>query len=384
MKHTSEIILEKKALDFNIDFLEKEMGENVLISFVVKGNAYGHGIETYAPMAAATGRVKHFSVFSADEALRLFKCLIHPIPIMIMGYMNKEELEWAIQYGIEFFVSDASRLKTAIELAQKLQKPALIHIELETGMNRTGIPEKQLAKVVFPILKNNETAYKLKGICTHFAGAENIANYARIQTQKKLFKKLLRQFDKQNLHSEYIHTCCSAAAIRFEDMRFNMVRIGILQYGLWPNQETKIEFLRKNHLSSFDLKRVLTWKTEIMAIKEVSMGEFIGYGVHYQAAHDMKIAIIPTGYSNGYSRILSNSGRVIINGVRTGVVGTVNMNVLMVDLTGVPPCKPGDEVILIGEEGEAEVSVSSFGELSNQLNYELLTRLPLDIPRSVV
>ncbi|HET8573953.1 MAG TPA: alanine racemase [Edaphocola sp.] len=384
MRHTSEIILDKNALDFNIDFLEKEMGGHVLISYVVKGNAYGHGIGTYAPMAAATGRVRHFSVFSADEARRLLKYLPHPVPIMIMGYADNDELEWAIRSGVEFFVSDTGRLKKAIDLSEKLKTKARIHLELETGMNRTGIPEKALSKEVFPALKNHEEAFTLKGICTHFAGAENIANYIRIENQKKLFRKLLQQIKKQDLAPEYVHTCCSAAAIRFEDMRFNMVRIGILQYGLWPNQETKIEFLRKNNLPSYDLKRVLTWKTEIMAVKEVSMGDFIGYGVSYQAAHDMKIAIIPAGYSNGYSRVLSNSGGVIIHGVRAGIVGTVNMNVLMVDLTGVPPCKPGDSVTLIGEEGEAEISVSSFGELSNQLNYELLTRLPMDIPRRVL
>src|SRR5690606_48435 len=138
---------------------------------------------------------------------------------------------------------------------------------------------------------------------------------------------------------------------------------------------------KKKKLTAFNLHRVISWKTRLMAVKMVNMGEFIGYGTSYQASRDMAIGIVPVGYANGYSRALSNSGRIIVNGIRSGVIGTINMNHLMVDLTDAPSEQPGDAVILIGESGEAEVSIASFGELSQQLNYELLSRLPMDIPR---
>lgn len=379
-ENTSEIVLNKEALIFNIEFLKAEMGPKVLISYVVKGNAYGHGIETYVPMAEECG-VQHISVFSADEAIRVKKCLKTNIPIMIMGYASHSQLEWAIENGIEFFVSELERLKQVIEISKKFNKKCLIHIELETGMNRTGIDEATLKNEVFKLLEKEKDHYILKGLCTHFAGAESIANFLRVQHQKNLFIRLKKIFEDKGFHSEYTHTCCSAAALRLKSMRFNMVRIGILQYGFWPSQEIKMEYLIKKKLSMFHLQRVLTWKSQLISIKKVKMGQFIGYGNAYQAPEDMVIGMVPVGYANGYSRILSNSGHVLVNGSRSLVLGNVNMNSLIIDLRNVGNVKVGDEVILIGEDGKNEISVASFGELSNQLNYELLTRLPIDIPR---
>ncbi|AYD48379.1 alanine racemase [Arachidicoccus soli] len=382
MENTSNIYLDKKALAYNIDFLRKEMGEDVLISSVVKGNAYGHGIETYVPLAEASG-IRHFSVFSAEEAIKVKGCLKGDIPIMIMGFLSEAQLEWAIENEVEFFIFDFKRLRHAIHHAKLLGKKALFHLELETGMNRTGFDYATLKKEVFPFLKENTTSFVFKGICTHFAGAESISNYLRIEEQKKVFLKLRNAVLKAGFEPEYTHTCCSAATIRLPKMRFNMVRIGILQYGLWPSPEIKIEYLRRKKLQAFNLKRVLTWKSELMSIKDVKMGEFIGYGNNYQTSENKRIGIIPVGYANGYSRVLSNIGRVLINDIRTAVFGNVNMNSLAIDLSNAPEAKVGDEVILIGEKGEHEISVASFGELSNQLNYELLTRLPMDIPRLV-
>ncbi len=379
-KYTSEIVLSQQALQFNIDFLRKEMGNDVLISSVVKGNAYGHGIETFVPMAEECG-IKHFSVFSIQEAVRVKKVLKTDIPIMIMGYTGDTQLEWVLENDIEFFVSDVEKLKIAIEVAKKLDKKALIHIELETGMNRTGIAESLLSTSVFPLLDKNADHYVLKGLCTHFAGAESISNYIRVQQQKNLFLKLKLVFELKGYNAEHVHTCCSAAALRMKKMRFNMVRIGILQYGFWPSQEIKMEYLIKKKLDHYNLKRLLTWKSHIMAIKKVNMGDFVGYGNAYQASENMTIGVIPVGYSDGYSRNLSNTGNVLIGGIRAGILGSINMNSLIIDLRYVENPNLGDTVTLIGTDGETEISVASFSELSNQLNYELLARLPVDIDR---
>ena len=384
MKYASTIQLNQQALEYNLRFLREELGPDVQISSVVKGNAYGHSIETYVPMVEETGLVQHFSVFSADEAARVKQALKKPATIMIMGFLSDLDMAWAIEEGLEFFVFEMERLKHAIQTAQTLNKKAKIHIELETGMNRTGFNDFLLQEEFFEYLKKHQDAFTLRGLCTHFAGAENIANYIRIEAQKAHFLQLKDRFFTHNLIPEQLHTCCSAAAIRFPDMRFDLVRIGILQYGLWPSQEIKIEYLKKKKLQAFNLHRVLSWKTHLMAIKLVSMGDFIGYGTNYQASRDMLIGVVPVGYANGYSRALSNSGRVIVNGMRSGVIGNVNMNLLMIDLTDAPHSKPGDEVILIGESGELEVSIASFSELSQQLNYEMLSRLPMDIPRITV
>lgn len=382
MENTSEIVLNPEALAFNLDFLRREMGPGVEISSVVKGNAYGHGIETFVPLAEKLG-IRHFSVFSTGEAARVSSVLKEKnSEMMIMGDIAPGQLEWVIRSGFSFFVFDMGRLEEAISVAAALGVPAKIHLELETGMNRTGFNHQTVIKEVIPFLMANKTHYVFSGLCTHFAGAESIANYLRIERQQKRFVKTRKLFLQAGLVPERTHTCCSAAAIRLVKMRFDLVRIGILQYGFWPSPEIKIEYLRSNKLPNFNLHRVITWKSRLMAIKRVSMGEFIGYGNSYQASEDMLVGIVPVGYSNGYSRTLSNSGRILIRGVRTTVLGNVNMNSFVISLQQVQDAQVGDEVVLIGAADDQEISVASFGELSNQLNYELLTRLPMDIPRT--
>ena len=162
-----------------------------------------------------------------------------------------------------------------------------------------------------------------------------------------------------------------------------MVRIGIMQYGFWPSDETLINYLSKKEEKVDPLQRVISWKSKVMSTKEVNTGEFIGYGTTYLAHKKMKIATIPVGYAHGFSRSLSNQGRVLIKGKRVGVVGIVNMNLMTVDVTDIPEIQKGDEVVLIGKQGDLAISVASFSELSNQLNYELLTRLPYKIPRII-
>lgn len=156
-----------------------------------------------------------------------------------------------------------------------------------------------------------------------------------------------------------------------------------MQYGFWPSDETLINYLNKKEDKTDPLKRVISWKTRVMDTKEVNTGEFIGYGTTYLAHKKLKIATIPVGYAHGFSRSLSNTGRVLIHGKRVGVVGIVNMNLMTVDVTDIPETKKGDEVVLIGSQGDLSLSVASFSELSNQLNYELLTRLPNRIPRVI-
>jgi len=366
----------------NINFLKKEMGENVIISSVVKGNAYGHGTKEFVPMAEECG-LNHFSVYSADEALEVFKSSKKDPRIMIMGMVEGDELEWAIRAGVEFYVFDLDRIQQAILYASKQKRKAKIHIEIETGMNRTGFSGEYL-RSVFNIIKANQNALFVEGICTHFAGAESIANYVRIQKQLKTFNKIYKWFVKNGITPKLRHTACSAAAMSYPKSRMDLVRIGIMQYGFWSSRETFIGYINDHENKSDPLKRVISWKSKVMSIKSVKTGEFIGYGTSYLAQRDMKIATIPVGYSHGFSRGLSNQGRVLINGYRASVIGIVNMNLITVDITNIPETKKGDEAVLIGNQGDLSISVASFSELSNQPDYELLTRLNYNIPRTVV
>jgi alanine racemase len=381
MLNSSYIELSKEAYGENLKFLRKVIKPNVRISSVVKGNAYGHGIEHFVPLASSYG-IDHFSVHSADEALAV-KTIAPKVDVMIMGFLDDPEIGWAIENDVEFYVFEAERLTNAIKVARMLDKKAKIHVELETGMHRTGFDEDTIPWLT-KTLKDSEDCLDLYGLCTHFAGAESISNFVRVKTQKRIFLSRIKQLKKEGVNPRNVHACCSAASIRMPEMHFDMVRIGILQYGFWPSRETLIEYLRNNESKEEPLHRLIEWKSKIMSLKDVAMGEYIGYGSTYLAQRDSRIAIIPVGYSHGFSRMLSNQGRVIIRGMRLPVIGIVNMNNMAVDVTELEEVHKGDEVILIGKDGSLEISVDSFGELSSQLNYELLTRLPISIPRRVV
>ncbi len=383
MAKTSVIEISKSAVISNINFIKKQLGNDTKLTSVVKANAYGHGIKTYIPLVELAG-VDHFSVFSADEAFEVYNVKRPETDIMVMGWMDDDDqLAWAIENGIEFFVFETMKIRRIVELAPKIGKPALIHLEVETGMNRTGLNQKSLQAVV-KIIRKNPSLFVLKGLCTHLAGAESIANHVRVQKQLARYKKICKWMTYQGLVPAKRHVASSAAAMTYPASRYDMVRVGILQYGFWPSAETFIQYISKKEEKQDPLRRVIRWKTRIMSIKKVKQGEFVSYGTSYIAHEDKVIAVVPVGYSHGYSRSLSNQGRVLINGQRVVVIGLVNMNMLIADITKIPDVKVGDEVVLIGRQGDSTITVASFGEFSDQLNYELLTRLPLNIPRVVV
>ena len=379
---SSVIYLNSDALRNNLDFLRQTLPGDVRISSVVKGNAYGHGIAQFVPLAESCG-INHFSVFSAEEAYAVWQASAKGSTLMIMGDIHEEDLPWAIENDIEFFVFEHSRVDKALDIARKMGRKAKIHIELETGMNRTGFDKKGLTRLL-KTLSGRESDYSLEGICTHFAGAESVANYVRVKNQISVYNKLVKWLSNKGFNPTYRHAACSAAAITYPNTCFDMVRIGILQYGFWPSRETFIQYLSKKELAGRQdpLQRVISWESQVMSVKDVACGEFIGYGTSFLAQHDIRVATVPVGYSLGYSRVLSNQGRALINGTRVGVIGVVNMNMMMLDVTEVD-VEPGDKVCLIGGGNGLEISVASFGELSNQLNYELLTRLPERIPRLI-
>ncbi|UGU16812.1 alanine racemase [Sinomicrobium kalidii] len=382
MHTNSTIELSLSALKKNLYFLKRTFGRNVKISSVVKGNAYGHGIREFATMALHCG-INHFSVFDSHEAKKVKQVVKKNTEIMIMGFVDDEAITWAIDHNVSFFVFEKDRLRKAIKAAKKLGKKAGVHIEVETGMNRTGFGMREIPGVIRLLQKEKEHV-TLKGLCTHYAGAESIANYYRVTEQIKVFKKVHSQFNREGLHPETRHTACSAAAMMYPETRMDMVRIGIMQYGLWPSPETFVSLLNKRKSKADPLERVIAWKSEVMSIKKVKAGDFIGYGTHFMAKQKVKIAIVPIGYSHGYSRSLSNQGRVLIHGRRCVVVGSVGMNMMIVDVSQILDLKKGDEVVMIGAQGQDDMSVASFSDYSDQLNYELLARLSRDIPRKIV
>ncbi len=387
MFSTSFIELSESALRKNIRFLKQRIGAQTAFCSVVKGNAYGHGIETFVPLAEKCG-IRRFAVFSADEALRVLSCRTKKSSIMIMGALDNEEIPWAIENDISFYIFDLDRLEATRDFVRILKRPAKIHLELETGFNRMGLGGVHLEKAV-EIIKNTEEYIIVEGVNTHFAGAESSSNYLRIQNQIKSYHNQCEWLKQKGITPKKYHTACSAAALTYPETVMDLVRFGIAQYGYWPTIETKMHYFLEqgadiNHRLVDPLKRVMAWKSKIMNIKTVEAGEFVGYGTSYMTSKREKIAAAPVGYIHGFSRNLSNLGRVLIHGKRASVVGLVNMNMMLVKVTEIPSVKKGDEVVLIGKQKKLQITVASFSDLANNLNYEVLVSLPSEIPRIVV
>ena len=382
MIDNSIISLSEKSIENNISFLRSKLGDTVKISAVVKANAYGHGIEQIVPVFEKYG-IDHYSVFYYSEAIRVYNCLHKSSSIMVMGWLSEKDIKDAIEKEIEFFVFNIERLQLAVKYAKELGVKAKIHLETETGMNRSGLNMNELNTAI-AVIKENTDHIELTGFCTHLAGAESVSNHFRIQNQLQKYQEMATELDANNLKPKYKHVANSAASFVYPDTRMDLVRVGIMLYGFWSSTEVFIQYINHQEDRIDPLKRILGWKSQIMAVKEIKSGEFVGYGISYLAQSNIKTALIPVGYSFGYSRSLSNKGRVLIHGHQCSVIGVVNMNMMIIDVTHVENVKVGDEVVLIGKQDKLEIKVSAFSEISDELNYEILAHLSESITRRVI
>ena len=378
----STIELSADALRNNLAFIHKAMRPRTKLCCVVKGNAYGHGIGTFTALAQRMG-AEMFAVYSASEAFELKKQLTNSAEIYIMGDADGNALDWAVEQEVAFNVFENNRLSQAIHAANAQRKRARVHIEVETGMHRTGFTVDELPNVLARC-RANADAIEIMGICSHLAGAESRSNRLRIDAQKARFQEVVTVAELHGTPIGLRHLACSAGILNEPDTLYDMARVGILHYGFWPNSETKERWLKAHGMTGDPLKRVIRWWSRVMSVSTVPAGGFVGYGNDFQAQKETRIATIPMGYAYGYSRSLSNTGHVLVRGKKAPVRGIVNMNCITVDVTGIEGVEKGDEAVLIGTQDGNSISVASFGDLSDQLNYELLTRLPHGIPRMVV
>jgi len=384
---TSVIEISRSALRNNIRFLKEMIGPEARFCSVIKGNAYGHGIDDFVPIAERCG-VRQFAVFSADEALRAERARRKDSDIMIMGAIDNEELAWAIEHDISFYVFEMDRLEAALVAARAVGRPARIHFELETGLNRTGFCPDELERPA-ELIRANAGHFRLDGVCTHFAGAESEGNYLRIQRQLERFHTQCDRLRDLGLEFGSRHTACSAAAFGYPETIMDMARVGIAQYGYWPSRETQMRYFLSHRQQPGEripdpLRRVIKWKSRVMNVQTVGEGEYVGYGSSHLTTKAGRFAAVPVGYLHGFSRAMSNLGHVLIRGRRATVAGVVNMNMALVDVTNIPGVQKGDQVVLIGKQRRAEITVGFFGDMTRDVTYEVLVRLPSEIPRVTV
>ena len=382
IESSSWIELSESALRKNLKTLRRVIGNRAEFCSVVKANAYGHGLDPFIPLAEECG-IRRFGVFSAEEAELALRCRRSDSRIMIMGCLADADVRWAVENEISFFVFDLSRLEAAEKAARRVGKPAMVHLEVETGMHRLGLSLRSL-KAAARRVQRRPDLLQAEGVCSHFAGAESSANHQRIQEQIKRFQTALESLEQDGLNGFHRHLCCSAAAFLYPEAVFEMVRFGIAQYGFWPSLETRMMYQHGNgKRRTVNLERVLSWHSRVINIKSVPSGQFVGYGNSFLTTRKSRIAAVPVGYHHGIERNQSNLGHVLIHGTRCPIAGVINMNMMSVDVSHLENVRVGDEVVIVGHQGDDEITVGAFGNRINDLNYETLARLHGRIRRVV-
>ena len=376
--YRSWVEINKKVLQHNIEQFQKLIGDKIELVAIVKANAYGHGLVEIAKIAVSSG-VNWLGVDSIDEALKLRKTGIDA-PILILGYTLLSKLKEIIKYDLRQVVYNKETIVELAKQATKQKKKIKIHLKVETGTLRQGLKKEELLELARFIKKHSQI--QIEGIYTHYANIEDTTDYDFAQLQLKRFKQAVDLLEKNDIKVPIKHTACSAAIILFPETYFNMVRLGISMYGLWPSKETFVSAQEKNQ--RINLEPILTWKTRIAQIKNIKAGDPVGYGLTERVSRDSKIAVLPVGYWDGYDRKLSGVGNVLIKGKRCKLLGRVCMNMVVVDVTDVIDAKLEDEVIILGKRGKEEITVEEIAQKIGTINYEVVTRINPLIPRIIV
>jgi len=356
------------AIAHNVKKIRQIVGENTQIIAVVKANAYGHGAIEVSETLLENG-VTMLGVGVIEEGIVLREAGIKA-PILICGITMNDQLKPLVMYNLTATVCDLKAVKTLSRIANKKKKKVRVHIKIDTGMGRLGIPSADTLNFVKEIsqMKN----IKIEGIFTHFAATnEEDGIYTRKQFEK--YKKALLELEKEKINIPLKHIANSAAILSSSCFHLDAVRPGIIIYGLFPSSKTK---------RTVQLKPAAEFKTKIVFLKEVPAGESIGYGRTYTTTSPTRIATLPVGYADGYSWLLSNNGEVLVRGERAPIIGRICMDLCMIDITHIEGVEIGDEVVLWGKQGLGMVSVEEVAQKIESIVYEVICMVDKErVPR---
>lgn len=349
------------------------------ISAVVKDNAYGMGMVEFSKKAVKSG-IDAFDVAFVEEGIKLRKAGIIN-PIYVLSETPLEMIADAIKYNLVLTINSYESAEKISKKCLNLEKRILVHIKVNTGMNRFGINFREALTDISKIIYLPNIA--VEGIFTHFATAdEEDETYIKLQWDR--FNKVMQELKKIKTNIKMFHCANSAIFIRYKNMHLDMARIGLAVYGLNPFGKS-VSFLdsEAQRLVS-DLKPVLSLKSRITFIENVPAGEYVSYGRTFKTNKESIIAVVPIGYSHGYFRLLSNKSKVIVNGEFAPVVGNITMDHLLIDITDVKSIKkisPGREVILIGGSDGKSITAGELASIIGTISYEIISALKCDIPR---
>ena len=359
-----------KIIRHNLMEVKSKLKQDTKLMVIIKADAYGHGAVPLAKAIRTSDLIDAYGVAIIEEAVELREAGITK-PMLILGYTPKEQYDLVVAYDVAQTVFQYEMAKALSEEAINQGKIAKIHIKLDTGMNRIGFADteesvSEIKKIT--ALPNIE----IEGIFSHFARADEIDKTSTMN-QLNRYIKFNEWLEKENIWIPVRHIANSAGILEFPQAYFNMVRCGIATYGIYPSDMVNQENIK--------LVPAMELKTHVIYVKDVEAGAGISYGATYVTDKKRRIATIPVGYADGYSRNLSNHGKVIIRGQYAPIVGRICMDQFMVDVTEIEGVKQGDMVTLLGRDAEAYISAEELAEWSHSFVYELVCTVGKRIPR---
>lgn len=355
----------------NVKEIRRLTDKRAEIMGVVKADAYGHGVLEVARTLMENG-VTRLAVSMLDEAIQLRKSGIS-LPILILSYTDPRRAEEIILNDVTQTVFSHDLAEALSEAAVRLNKNVKIHIKIDTGMTRVGfMPGYSAVKNVVKISKLPNII--IEGLFTHFASADEMdRSYTYMQFEK--FMSIVSELNRIGIYIPVKHVCNSAGIIEFPEMHLNMVRPGIALYGMYPSDEV--------HKDRIDLRPAMTLKANIILVKDVEPETCISYGRIFKTRRQSRIATLPIGYADGYTRLLTAKGKVLVNGQLVPIVGKICMDQCMIDVTDVEgEVKVGDEVVLFGSQKGNEIAIEDLAAKVGTINYEIACIIGKRIPRA--
>lgn len=358
------------AMDHNLDVMRRKLKGDTPICAVIKANAYGHGAVPIAAHLEKREDIWGFACACAEEALQLRRAGIEK-PLLLLGYAFPEDYRELVSEDIRACVFDYETAASLAACAAELGREAIVHIALDTGMSRIGFQAE--AGAAAEVRRIAELpGLRIEGLFTHFARCDE-PSLEPARRQYELYRSFEDMLEEEGVEIPIRHVCNSAGIMRFPDASRDMTRAGITLYGLTPSEEVAEEMR--------ELRPVMSLVSHISHVKMLPPGRAVSYGGTFVTERDTLVATVPAGYADGYPRLLSGKGQVLIRGRRAPILGRVCMDQFMVDVTGIPEAARGDEVVLLGAQGDERISAEEIGRISGRFNYELVSCITQRVPR---
>lgn len=347
-------------------------------AFVVKSNAYGHGLTQTA--IAIEGFAARICVYAVEEAVALREGGVNA-PILVMGPVPPDELDAALAARAEIALWDTrSFLHDIAAASRRRSEPFNVHVKVNTGLNRFGLEPGEVADAIEDYARLSEM--RITGIFSHLAAAEEIDSPYTMQ-QLARFERAIAEskplLDRNGI-TPFRHIAASAAAMLWPQTRLDLSRFGIALYGLWPSAATR----ETMGADALQLEPSMSVHSALAVTRTIAAGEPVGYGNTFVATHEMQIGVVPLGYADGIPRALSNRGAFLVDGMRCPVVGRVAMNTTTIDVTQARHARTGSDVTLIGRDGDDAIGADDWAQWAETINYEIVARIPQHVPRTYV